>query len=599
MPEIIIVSTILLVTIVLFAWGRFAPEGVALSAALALFLTDLIDHQELLKGFANPAIVTIAGLLILGNALERAGIIRHIADFLQKLAGKGETRLLLTSTIAPGLLSGIINIVAAVSVFIPALLRIALKTNIQPARLLLPMAYVAMAGASLTLIGASHNLVVNDILQEKTGESLGFFSFTLLGLALVTIAVIYSLLTARWLLGKKEDSSIQESQTRALIKLYALHERIWELTVKEGIKKPINFTRENGLAMVALIRKEGNRPHISGEMEFNEGDTLLVSGRCERAKKLTDRFAALELVGSPSYRDDFSAGDSELIEVLVPPHSAAAGKTAQELELLEKHHLHLIGLWRNEKPIRTDIDTLKLQAGDALLLYGQKRYTRQFNVSPDFLWLKQPSKTSVTKAAKKRAMWIALIFASVIGVAALNLLPVSIAALGGAILVVAIGALSVKQAYAAIQWDTLILIGAMLAFGPALTNSGASSWFAELISDQMQAYGPYAILSAIAITTFLLTQALHNAAAAIIMTPVALQVASQMGYQPQAFAVVVLLSASLSLLLPVGHPAPLLVQRPGSYSTKDYMRFGIGLGILSLPAIIGLTPLLFPLTSTG
>ncbi|MEZ5448401.1 MAG: SLC13 family permease [Thiolinea sp.] len=517
-----------------------------------------------------------------------------------KAGRKSETRLMLTSTIAPGLLSGIINIVAAVSVFIPVLLRVALKTDTPPARLLLPMAYVAMAGATLTLIGASHNLVVNDILTQRTGESLGFFSFTPIGLVLVSIAVIYSLLTARFLLGKQGDADDDNrDQTRDLIKLYEMDERIWELEVQEDIQQTITFAREEGVTLVALIRKEGERPHIQGEMQFHAGDTLLISGRKERVQQLAQGIPALELNGSPSYRDDFSAGDSELIEVVVPPHSGAVGKTVQALELRKQHDLNVLGIWRDGEPIRTDIYQQTLQAGDALLLYGQKRFTRQFAAAPDFLWLEQPSKTSVTEAAQQRATWVTLIFASVIGLAALDIVPVSVAAMGGAVLVVAIGALTTRQAYQAIKWDTLLLIAAMLAFGPALENSGASTWMAEQVSTRLEPYGIYAILAAVAILTFLLTQALHNAAAAIIMTPVALDIAEKLSFNPQPMAVVVLLSAALSLLLPVGHPAPLLVQKPGHYQVSDYLRFGMGLGVLALITIVILVPWFYPLVKSA
>lgn len=598
MSDIAIVLTILFITIGLLAWGRFAAEGVAVIAALALFATGLIDEGVLLAGFANSAIIAIAGLLVLGNALERAGVIRAIADFLQKMVRKSETRLMLTSTIAPGLLSGIINIVAAVSVFIPVLMRVALKTDVQPRRLLLPMAYVAMAGATLTLIGASHNLIVNDMLKQQTGESLDFFTITPLGLILVVIAVVYSLLVSRWLLSSpKENDAAKKNQTRHLIQRYAMHERIWEVKVLQDHKDETSFPRHHGITLVAVIRQHGERPFVENEMTFHVGDTLLISGRQERVQQMTEQAAWLEIQGAPASREDFSAGDSELVEIMVPAHSEIIGRSVESLALRKKHGLNCISIWRNDKPIRTDVDEVTLQAGDALLLYGQKRFTRAFDVKPDFLWLQESSKTSVTAPAQQKAHWIVLIFVGVILAAVLKVVPISMAALGGAVLVVAIGAMSPKAAFDAIQWPTLLLIAAMLAFGPALQDSGTSAWLADKISTYLEAYGSYAILAAIAIVTFFLTQALHSAAAAIIMTPVALDVAEKMQYAPLPLAVIVLLSAAFSLMLPVGHPAPLLVQKPGCYRISDYVQFGSGLGVLVLIAIIFLTPWFFPLTA--
>ena len=605
--ETILVWSILAVVVILFAIDRLPADAVALTGLLALVAVGSLESQQALAGFSSPAVVAIASLLVLSAALERTGVVGWIADRLHHWAANSERRMLVAGTMAPGILSGLINIVATVLVFIPILLRLSLKANHSPGRLLLPMAYVAMAGANLTLIGASHNLVVNDLLSERTDTTFGLFEFSAIGVVMMVVATLYVLLTVRWLLPER-DAELDEppmEQTRKLIQRYAFSERIWELEVLPDspvVATTIGELRledDFGLSLISLIRTDQSRAHLEQSAALEAGDILLVGGRRERVAEVVNNNKGLELRGAPAHRNDFSAGSAELIEVMVPPRSSVIGKSICDLGLRSQTDLTAIALWRDTGPLRTDAQTTPLQAGDAVLLYGDVRYTRGFQPEPDFHWLHPPQKDSVPPEARRKGIWTLGIFLLVILAAALDWFPIAVLALAGAIAVTALGALRADQAYRRIDWRTVVLIAAMLPFATALNNSGASTLLAQWLIDTLAQWGPLTVMATIATLTLLLTQTLHNAAAAAVMTPIALDSALQLGANPKSFAVAVLVAASMSVLLPIGHPAPLLVREYGQYRTRDYLRFGAGLAVLTLVVILICVPWLWPLTEAA
>lgn len=601
--EAIMVWSVLLVVVILFVIDRFPADAVALAGLLVLIVAGSLDTEEALAGFSSSAVIIVASLLVLGSALERSGAVDRVVDGLYRLAGNSERRLLLAGTLTPGLLSGVINVIAAVTVFIPVMLRLALKAKRSPTRLLLPMSYVAMAGANLTLIGASANLVINDILSGRTGTNFGLLEFAPLGIIMVLITTIYVISTAHWLLPEREMLSNDgpEEQTKALIDRYGLLERLWEISVVKDARVAgteigeLRLAKEHGLSLISLVRTDNSRPRLHESSPLMEGDILLVGGRRERVEAVVEAIEGLELSGSPAHRDEFSAGSAELIEIMVPPRSAAIGKTVSELDLGEKADLTAIALWRDDKPLRTDVETTTLKAGDAILLYGNKRYTRGFEPEAEFRWLHEPRKESEPEQARRLAPWTLAIFLAVILASAMGLVPIVVATVTGALAVTLLGALNARQAYAVIDWRTLVLIAAMLPYATALNNSGAAADVATWLVGSLGQWGVLAVMGSIALLALILTQALHNVMAAAVMTPVALDAAQQLGANPKAFALAVLVAVSMSVMLPTGHPAPLLVKRPGCYFTVDYLRFGAGLVVLSLLVILLVIPRIWPL----
>ena len=602
--ESIIVWLVLGIVILLFASDRIPPDAAALAGLLVFAITGVLTPAQMLAGFSSPAVITIASLLILSAALERAGAVRWFADKLHELTGDSVRYLQLAGTVIPGLLSGIVNIVATVSVFIPVLLRASLMAGQSPSRLLLPMACVAMAGANLSLIGASHNLVVNDILQQRTDLEFSLLEITPIGIVMIVAATVYVMITARWLLPERVSEVEDKSgkQTRDLIKRYAFDEQVWEFRIQQDAAVigteigELDFAGRYGLSLISLVHRNQRRPRPENDTTLEEGDILLLGGRRGMVDKLDAEIDGLDLQGAPAQRDDFSAGSAELIEVLVPPRSDVIGKSIRDLELRDEADLTAIALWRDGKPVRTYVETTKLRAGDAILLYGNKRYTRGFDPEPDFRWFHPPQKQSAPARLQRMTLWIVLIFVLVIAVAALGWLPIVVTTLAGALAVALIGALRADKVYAEIDWRTVVMIAAMLPFATAMNSSGASAQIARWLTTTGEP-DALVVMGAIALVTLLLTQALHNAAAAAVMTPVALDSAQLLGVNPKSFAVAVLVAASMSVLMPTGHPAVQLVRGKGDYSAGDYLRFGSGLVVLTLVVILVVVPWLWPFTA--
>jgi di/tricarboxylate transporter len=599
--EIGLVFAILAGAVLLFITGWVRADVVALLVLVLLVVFGLLPPDEALTGFSSDAVLAIAGLLVLSAGLVRSGVVRWVAERVNDIASDSRRKLVLVSSSLPGVLSGLVSDIATVSLFIPVVQRLARKNKTSRQKLLLPIAMAALAGGNLTLIGASHNLVVHSLLQERGEPGLGFFELFPVGAALVAAFTAYTVIFGHKLLpGNDQEEEKREDERPDLIKTYDLEERLWEVWIHEhsplvgSSVKNLGVGQAYGLAVITLVHHKKPKLVQDGEVSLQEDDILLVSGRKERVEKFVHEHQGVELMGHPEGQEDFPSSGAEFIEVTVPPRSPAIGKTLVELDIRKQTGLSGLGIWRAEGPIRTDVGITSLEEGDGLLLYGAREDTMDFDPEPNFLWLQRPVKREAPRRLRHLGPYAALIMLVVIAVAAFDWIPISIAALGGAAAMILLGILNPEQAYKQVEWRTVVLVGGMYPLGLAMEETGAAELISGLIADSLGQLGPLAAMMGIFTAALLLTQTLHGAAVAIIMTPVAIDTASQLGVEPRAFAVAVIVGAAATYLLPVGHPAPLLVQRPGRYKTADYIRFGLGLTLITFIVTAMLVPLIWP-----
>ncbi len=598
--DIAVTATILLAAIVLLASDWVRADVVAILVLALLAATGQVSTQEALSGFSNTAVISIVALLILSAGMVRSGAVQWLAIRLQRIAGGSTRRVILVSMLPPAILSGVVNIVAAVSIFIPAVLHLARENGISRSRLLIPTAFTSLAGANLTLIGAGHNLVVDSMLRDAGAAGLGFFQIMPLGLILVTVLTAYSLLFAGRLLPGHDEAALSEHEAKDdLIATYHLDERLWEIWVRPDAPiagaslDDIAIGRRYGLSVISLLRDGRQQPVEDVGVRLESRDVLLVGGRREKAEQLCGENEGLLLAGPPQPQNPFPSSDAELIEIVVPPRSAAIGKTLRELRFRDRTGLIGVALWRRGKPQRTDARDTPLEPGDGVLLFGARARTRHFQPHPDFLWLTTPRSQDSPSETGWQAAAAALILLMVIVVAAAGWLSIAIVALAGAAAMILLNILTPQQAYAAVDWRTIALIGGMYPLGTALQNSGAVDLVARLLTEQA---GPAAALWAVGLLAIVLTQPMHSAVVAVILTPMALGVAQTLGANSLPFALAIIVGASASYLLPVGHPAPLLVQEPGGYRTGDYLRFGL-VPVLIVWGVIGwIIPMIWPLS---
>lgn len=601
--SIITVLGVLAGAIVLFLSNRMRPDLAAILVLMALVIAGSVTTEEALAGFGSTAVVTVAALLVIGAGLVRTGVVQCIADCLKWLAGKSQNRLLLASTALPGVLSGFVNIIAAVSLFIPAVLHLSQRSNVAARSLLLPMAATALAGANLTLIGAGHNLVVNDLIETAGVKPFGLFELAPAGAILLGLIVAYNWLFAARLLSL-EETQLEIGSADApdrLVRLYELADFLWEVWVKPEaavIGQPLNqigIGRKYGLSVLSVVRAQGRHHIQKGELRIQDDDILLLGGRQSRVLQLCSEVRGLHLEGHPRAQEAFPSSRAELIEVSVPPRSTAIQKTVRDLHLRESTGLTAIALWREGKPYRTEVMDRPLREGDAILLFGERTKARQFEPAPMLQWMQPPRKEEAPQELRYLGPWTAAVLVAVVLVSALGWLSIATAALLGGAGMIFLGALSPKQAYESIDWRVIVLIAAMLPLGTALQKTGAAQLLSDLIVNSLGPFGPRGVLLAVAGLALLLTQVMHNAAVAVIVAPIAVDAAASLQSNPKAFGVAVIIGASAAFLLPVGHPALLLVQEPGRYRTRDYLKYGTGLVVITGLVIAVFVPIFWPL----
>lgn len=601
--QVIVVLAILGSAFLLFLSGRMKPDLIAMLVLVSLVLTQMVEPAQAFSGFSSFAVITIAGLMVIGHGLEITGVVKWVARRLEPVIKKRYGRLLMLNTAIPGVLSGFINIVAAASFFIPVVLRLCKKMEVAPSKILLPMACTALIGANLTLIGASHNLVVNSLLERETGAGFGFFEFTAVGAALLVAALIYIALTQALLPERREGKGPgRPGVTKNLIEVYGLEDRLFEIWVSDDIEdaEAIETLKDlelasHGVTVIALVREGETLVLPKPGTALEEGDMLLVQGRESRVEGFADASEALTFVGTPQEREKYPISTAELAEAVVPPRSPVIGKRIDELGLLESFGMTAIAYYRGGEPNRTNVHEVELQEGDSVLVYGPRDKMRDFEPEKDLLIYFKPGVPEVDPKLKRKAPLAACLLLAVILPAALGFLPIAATAVAGAVAMVMLGIVPLEDVYRAIDWKTLILIAGIYPLGVALNATGTAELIGETLIATLGDFGPLAVLGGVAALCMILTQPIHNAAVAVIMTPIAINAAEMMDSDPTGFCVGVVVACSTTFLMPYGHPAPLLVQDPGGYRPADYVKFGAGLNLIALGVILGLVPVLWPI----
>jgi len=361
--------------------------------------------------------------------------------------------------------------------------------------------------------------VVNDLLRASGQPALGFFEIAPVGIALIFFFVVYTLAMGQRLLpGENEKGAAESREDRAdLMRTYQLEDRLWEVLILNNSSwvgkrlQEIGIGSEHGLTVLSVVRHD--EPQLLNRLDFilKKDDMLLVSGRRTRVDKLVQEHADLKVLGHPSEPEKFPSSSGELIEVVVPPRSPVVGKTMADLDFRSETCLTGVAIWRADNPIRTDVGTTPLQEGDALLLYGPRDQTRSYDPQPGFLWLhRPPRREEAPRKLRHLGKWAALIMAGVIALAGFNLLPIAVAALGGAALMVLIGILPPRLLYEHVEWRTIVLVGGMYPLGLAMEKSGAAGLVSSLIADTLGAIGPHITMMGITLIALLLTQSLQG-----------------------------------------------------------------------------------------
>lgn len=613
---------ILVVAIVLFIAEWVRVDVVALGVVAALGVTGLLTVDEAIAGFSNAAVITIAALFIVGGAVMHTGLARAMGNRILAVAGHSPARLTAVIMLAVALMSGFMSDTGVVAVMLPAVVALAADAKLRPSKLLMPLAFGSLLGGLSTLIGTPPNLIVSDVLRDYGYRPFGFFTYTPMGLLLMVTGVAYMLIAGRRLLPDySPEHDIQPVETpEELIDLYRLPDNLWRLRVRHNsplVGHTVTTSRLGSrfeVSALEVVRSAEPQPdghahddsvlveeidsavHIRPvtDVELLPDDVLLAQGDPVDVQQAAAYFNLA--IQPTSYRDQQSLVTDEIgiAEIVLPPRSSLIGKTLPEVRFGSSYHLTVLDIRRSGANRRINLKTTPLAFGDTLLVQGEwkniidlKRQRRDFVVMGDPERLAGPAHRQ--KAPLALAILVGMVVLMVSG-----LVPIATASLLAALLMVVTGCLSMDEAYDAIDWKSVVLIAGMLPMATALEKVGLVNVVASGVTGTLGSFAPQIIMAGLFLLTTIFTQVLSNTATAVLVAPIALTMAQQLGIEPYAFVMTVAVAASMAFASPVASPVNTLVMGAGNYRFGDYLKVGLPMILFGLVLAVLVLPLLFP-----
>ncbi len=606
--EIILVLSILIIAIALFAWEKFGPDIVAMLVLITLAVTGLVSTNEAFSGFASPAVITVWAIYIVSEGLFKTGVADFFGAKILKFAGPDETRLIAVIMLTVGLMSAFMNNIGATAVLLPAIIGISKQTKLSPSKFLIPLSFASLMGGNMTLIGTPPNILASGILHKYSPDmAFGFFDFLPMGIIILTAGILYMTFIGRHLL---PESEVESNLTHS----YHLRDYATELRVLPGsplVGKTIQesrFGQDYDLSIVSRLtdapaqhlpshlsstrRISSNRLPVGKKERIQANDVFLVHGNLETLLAIKD-VQGLELGEDIELRDaDLQTKGTSIVEMVITQASSLVGKTLKVAQFREKFNLSVLALWRGAHPIQQKLAQTRLQFGDVLLVQGSKEQISLSRSDPGLLLLEPVPHTS-RRADKAPIALGAMGF--MLLVVTMGWLHISVAAVIAAMIMVIFNVLSMDEAYQAIQWRSIFLIAGMLPLGIAMENTGAAQLLADSVVNLTGQWGALGVLMGIYILTLLITQPMSNAAATVLIAPIAIDAAFSLGADPRPFLMAVVIAASTAFLTPIGHQANVLVYGVGSYKFSDFTKVGLGLNLLYMIIVALVLPIIWPL----
>ncbi len=583
MVDQIIVFGVITIALILFATSIWRYEIVALLSLLVLVLAGIVPGTEAFFGFGHPAVITVAGVLVISRGLYNSGLVDVFARSLSALK-IGITGQLFVLVGLVAIFSGFMNNVGALALFLPVALRMARRHSVPPSLYLMPIAFGSLLGGLMTLIGTPPNIIIAMYRAEVGMEPFKMFDFTPVGFGVAVLGVIFISFIG-WRLLPDRKSPGEENE------LFAVEDYITEVLVPYGSKaegKTIKEVIEMGkteVLIAGLVRKKLRYPVPSIFEIVTGGDILIVEASPENLQDFVEA-AGLELAAShKGGRELLGSEEVSLVEAVVTTDSSLLGKTARDLNLRWRYGINLLGVARQGTRIWERLGSITFRAGDVLLLQGRQGAISEsltqlgcLPLAPRFLRLGQP-----------RRIFLALvILVTAVLVSSFNLVPIQISLVGAALAMVVTGIISLKQAYHSIELPIIILLGAMIPVGEALDATGGAELIGRGLLFLSQHLPPVGSMAIVMVVTVLLSNIINNAAAAVLVAPIALSMALSLGINPDPFLIGVAIAASSSFLTPIGHQSNILVMGPGGYLFGDYWKLGLPLTIIVLLTAIPL-----------
>lgn len=607
--DLLLVLALLGTCIGLFVMNKPRMDVVALLVIVLLPLFGIVTVPETLAGFADPNILLIGALFVMGAGLARTGIAHQLSDWLIGKAGNSETRLIVLLMVTVAGLGSVMSSTGVVAIFIPVTLNLAERLRIPPGRLMMPLSFAGLISGMLTLVATAPNMVVDGALTQAGLAGFAFFSFTPIGLVILLVGMAYMLVARHWL-RTGDGEKVPDSGRRNLLHLiedYQLSGREHRLRVLPHSPlvgkalKDIHPRRHHQANVVGIERRGKFRTevlHPTRDSVLQAGDILLVDMPVPLDDDSEGPARKLGLDPLPlrgRYFTDQSR-DVGMAEILLPPGSSLIGKSVLAVGFRRTHHLSVIGLRRKNAARAGAILEEKLRAGDTLLVIGPWKAVRQLQTQTrDFLVLSLPAEIDQAAPARSQAPFALFSLGVMIVLMVTGLVPNVLAALIGCLLMGAFRCMDMDAAYKSINWPILVLIVGVMPFAVALERTGGIALAVDGLLELVGEASPRILLGSLFLLTAVIGLFISNTATAVLMAPVALSTASQLGASPYPFAMTVALAASAAFMTPISSPVNTLVLAPGRYRFWDFLKVGVPFTFLVLIICVVLVPVLFPL----
>lgn len=601
--DLAIVLGLLAVAIVLFALDRPRMDVVALTMMVLLPLTGVITVGEAFAGFADPAVILIAALFVIGEGITRTGIAYQVGQWLTVKAARSETRLLVLLMISVTLLGSIMSSTGIVAIFIPVVMSITSRLNIHPGRLMMPLSMAGLISGMMTLVATPPNMILDSALKGAGHEGFSFFAFTPIGLVVLGLGVAYMTVARNWLSTPPIDTE-KRSRRRTIasfVNEYGLGDRAHRLRISAGsplagrLLEELDLRQGRGVNLVGIERRVGHRKELLnpvGQSQLMAGDVLLVDLFGEAAERAPfEKEMGLERLPLEGAYFSHQLRSVGMAEVVVAPESPLVGKTVVETAFRKAHGLSVIGLRRGGETLGENITGQKMRPGDILLVVGPwKGIDRLQSQKQDFVVLSIPAEIDDVAPALSQAPYALFSLAVMVALMVSGLVPNAIAALLACLLMGLFRCFDIETAYKSIRWQSVFLIVGMLPFAAALEKTGGVEMGVDLLMQTLGGAGLHVLVAALFLLTVLLGLFISNTATAVLMAPIALSLARQLDVSPYAFAMTIAIASSAAFITPMSSPVNTLVVGPGQYRFRDFVKVGVPFALLVLVVCTVLIP---------
>ena len=589
-PDQAIAFAVLAGALVLFIWGRWRYDVVALLALLAVVLSGLVPARDGFLGFAHPAVITVAAVLVISRALRNAGIVDFAVQLLTPLRGREVTQLVAQNS-SVALLSGFMNNVGAMALMLPVALRNAYREGYAPAKALMPLAFASLLGGLVTLVGTPPNIIIAAFRGEHSGTPFAMFDFAPVGLPVAIIGVAFISIIG-WRLIPRERRGQSDPEQLFQIEEYVAEARIDEGSDYAGKSvQELEAQAEYEVTVAGVIRGERRLLIPSGYERLGVGDILILEGDPTALKALIDT-ASLQLVGGDKpVAQDLRSAEVGVVEAVVNPGSPLIGGSPRSLRLRTIHGINLLAIARYGKPVRRRLREARFQTGDVLLLQG---VSAKMTDTLQALGCLPLAERGLQIGRPQRLTLATGIFGLAIAATLIGLVPVHIAFMSAVALLVLLEVVSPAEVYDSIEWPVIVLLGAMIPVGAALEATGGAALVADGIVTITAGLAPAWVLLILFVGTMFISDVINNNATAVLMAPIAIGVSEQLGVSADPFLMGTALGASCAFLTPIGHQSNTLVMAPGGYRFGDYWRLGLPVEVLITAVGVPMILLVWP-----